>query len=239
MYGRWHLYRTSTICPFTLGPAAHLVHPLLCGNVVGKIVCQQVVVRVGDGVHQRVEVCGAAAPGVRAGAVGACGGAGAECSNRAAGSWMPPAAPGRLTVGPAKLPGADHVDHVQEAIVGLEVGTLLAQLQAGRRARQSAASGRHGRADAASCLPWTSGRPGAGADLHVALTCMLQAPERAACLPPACCLACRLPRPTPAHLWHAVCPCAKDEHVVLPNLIRDLNVGAVHGACTSGATPSA
>lgn len=33
-----------------------------------------------------------------------------------------------LTVGPAKLAGADHVHNVQEAIVRLELSTLLAQL---------------------------------------------------------------------------------------------------------------
>ncbi len=36
--------------------------------------------------------------------------------------------PRPLTVCPAKLAGADHVDDVQEAVVGLVLGPLLAQL---------------------------------------------------------------------------------------------------------------
>ena len=33
-----------------------------------------------------------------------------------------------------------------------------------------------------------------------------------------------------SELWHLVCAMPKDEHVVLANLLSNLNIGAVHGA---------
>ncbi len=125
-----------------------LVHAVLGGRVVGKVVGQQVVVRVGDAVHQGVEVCGVGRSSRGSGGTPAVSSAVHSiplrhsqpfCTALRRALPRPAGFSQRrlvvafqsgaiLTVGPAKLAGADHVDNVQEAVVRLELGALLAQL---------------------------------------------------------------------------------------------------------------
>lgn len=106
---------------------------------------------------------------------------------------------------------------MQEAVVGLELGALLAQLGKGGGGGQ----GRAGEAvSGGPTLPayWSVqivGPAPSSFDLGAQGNRDQQWRSTSGSARPG------------AHLRHAVIQGAKDEHVVLPNLLRNLNVGAV------------
>jgi hypothetical protein len=136
-----------------------------------------------------------------------------------------------LTVCPAELPGADEVDDVQEAVVGLEVGARLAQR--GHRLRQGAkdehvvlqAAG--GQAGGRRCVRGHVGHAGGMGAAHGGRHGGAKVPLPKPPLPA---------QPTTSQLASSSMPChAMPACTHLPNLLCNLNVGAIHGADDEGS----